>query len=281
MPVYDQKYRSWKGRLMPYPRTWWVIAKTHIRLRWKRGVIALLILAAFPFLMKALQILAMARLEDYDFLAQFARELEIDARFFRDFLQGQSFWFILMIILTGAGLIANDQKYKASQLYFSKPVTRWDYLGGKFLTVGFYGGLITVGPALLLYTMHLVLAESGAFFRSFFWIPFAILAFGLIALLIFGGLILVLSALVSSRSAGIFFFAILLFPDIIRAILSGVPEIGLISIGANIKQVGAVIFGLPKPYDYSAWLAGGALLFLFLLCLAILKRRIKPSEVVT
>jgi len=281
MPIYDQNYRPWKGRLMPYPRAWWVIAKTHIRLRWKRGVIALLIFAAFPFLMKALQILAMARLDDYDFLNQFARDLEIDAGFFRDFLLGQSFWFILMIILTGAGLIANDHKYKANQLYFSKPVTYWDYMAGKFLTVGFYGGTITLAPALLLFGMKLVLAENSEFIKSFFWVPFSILGFGLIALLIFGTLMLVLSALVSARSAGIFFFAILIFPDIIRAILSGVPEIGLISIGANVKQVGAVLFGLSAPYHYSAWLAGGALLVIFVLCLAILRWRIRPSEVVT
>jgi len=281
MPVYDQNYRAWKGHLMPFPRAWWVIAKTHIRLRWKRGVIALLILAAFPFLMRALQILAVARMEDYQFLQQFAKNLEIDAAFFKDFLFGQSFWFILMIILTGAGIIANDQKYKASQLYFSKPVTYWDYITGKFITVSFYSGIITFIPAILLFFMQLVLAENNTFIQSFFWIPFAIAGFGIIALLVFGSLILALSAMVSGRSAGIFFFALLLFPDIIRAIIPSVPEIGLISVSANIKQVGSVIFGLPKPYDYSTWLAGIALLVTFLICMGILRWRVKPSEVVT
>lgn len=281
MPVYEQNYRPWKGRLIPYPRYWWVIAKTHIRLRWKRGVIALLILAAFLFLIRALQILAMTRLENMDFFAQIANNLEINAKFFRDFLQEQAFWFILMIILTGAALIANDHKYKANQLYFSKPVTYWDYILGKFITVAFYGGIITIVPALILFIMQVLLAENAEFIKSFFWIPFAILGYGLIALLVFGSLILALSAMVSGRSSGIFFFAILIFPEIVRSIMSRVPEVGLLSIGANIKQVGAVIFGLPRPYNYSPWAAGLMLLFTFLVCLFLLRWRIRPSEVVT
>ena len=281
MPVYEQNYRPWKGHLLPYPRAWWVIARTHIRLRWKRGVIALLILASFPFLIRAIQILAMTRLSDMNFFAQLAGNLQIDAEFFRNFIQGQSFLFILMIILTGAGLIADDQKYKANQLYFSKPMTYWDYIVGKFLTVVFYGGIITVIPALLLFFMQLLLSENMAFFKAYFWVPFAIIGFGSIALCIFGGLILSLSALVSARSAGIFFFAILLFPEILRSILSSIPELGLISLGASVKQLGAVLFGLRLPYNFSAGAAGGILFILFLICLLVLRWRVRPSEVVT
>lgn len=281
MPVYEQNYRPWKGRLLPYPRAWWIIARTHIRLRWKRGVIALLILASFPFLMRAIQILAMTRLSDMDFFAQLAGNLQIDAEFFRNFMQGQSFLFILMIILTGAGLIADDQKYRANQIYFSKPMTYWDYIGGKFLTVVFYGGIITVIPALLLFFMQLLLSENMAFFKAYFWVPFAILGFGGIALFTFGGLILSLSALISGRSAGIFFFAILLFPEILRSILSRIPEIGLISLGACVRQLGAVLFGLRLPYSFSAWAAGGIIFMFSLIFLLILRWRVRPSEVVT
>ncbi|MBN1780469.1 ABC transporter permease [bacterium] len=281
MPVFDMNYRPWKGRLLPVPRAWYVIAKTHVRLRWKRGVIALLILAAFPFLVRALQILAMTRLQDFDLLSQFAKDLEIDAKFFKDFMLGQSFWFILMIYLTGAGLIANDQKYRANYLYFSKPVTYWDYIAGKFMTVGFFGSVITFVPGLILFLLQVLLAENASFLRSFFWIPFAIIGLGLIALLVFGSLILALSALFSGRSAGIFFFAILLFPDIVRKILSGIPEVGLFSLAANIKQVAAAIFGLELPYEYPVWEAGLVLLGCVLLCLGVLRWRVRPSEVVT
>jgi ABC-type transport system involved in multi-copper enzyme maturation permease subunit len=286
MPVYDQNYRPWKGRLLPYPRPWWVIAKTHIRLRWKRGVITLLILAAFPFLSRIFQILAVTRLADFNVLSDVAKTMEINAAFFCNFMQGnmftgEAFWFVLMIILTGAGIIANDHKYKANQIYFSKPVTCWDYMAGKFMTVAFYGGLITVAPALFLFLLQILLAEDVSFIKIHYWIPLSIIGYGIIGLMVFGSIILALSAMVSNRSAGILFFALLVFPDIIRSILSGAPKVGLISIGANVKQVGAAIFGLDPPYDFSVWAAGAVLLGVVLACLFILRWRIRPSEVIT
>ena len=87
MPVYDQNYRPWKGKLNPIPKTWLVIALTHIRLMWKKGVIILLIFAALPFLFRATQILVMTRVDTLGQiggpLSKLAEGLEINAKFFK------------------------------------------------------------------------------------------------------------------------------------------------------------------------------------------------------
>ncbi len=280
MPIYDQAYKPWEGQLLPNPKAWWIIAKTGIRLMWQKWVIVLLVLSSFPFAVRGVQIYLMNRVGDTSKFGDFADKLEINPGFFEGFLKGQTFLFLLILAIIGAGLIANDRRFKALQIYFSKPLSFWDYLGGKMLVLAFYSALITAVPALLLFIIQLLLSGDPGFLSEYFWIPFSILAIWIIAVLVLGGLILALSASVSHSAAAILFFAILWFSDIIRKILSRLPDIGLASIGADIQQVSAVLFGNPRPHDFSPVGAWIALVLVSGLCILILRLRLRPTEVV-
>jgi len=282
VPIYDQAYKPWEGQLLPKPKAWWVIAKTGIRLMWQKWIIVLLVFSTFPFAVRAVQIYLMNRVGDTS--SQFgdlADKLQIDSGFFEGFLKGQTFLFLLILAIVGAGLIANDRRFKALQIYFSKPLSFWDYLGGKMMILAFYTGLITAVPALLLFLIQFLLSGDPGFLSDYFWIPFSVIAVCLIAVLVLGGLILTLSASVNNSAAAILFFAILWFSDIVRKILSRIPDVGLASIGADIQQVSAVLFGNPRPHDFSPIGAWIALVLVSGGCLLILRLRLRPTEVVT
>jgi len=260
MPIYEEGYHTWHGQLESKPRTWWVITKTGIKLLWKKGMIILLLLASIPFFVRAVQIYLVTRFGEGGEIARALRDFRINPEFFNSFLQGQTFFLVLVLILSGASLIANDRKYKALPIYFSKPVSFWDYVGGKFLIIGFYGCLVTLVPSLLLFLVRVALARDATFLKEYFWIPFSLMGYVVIVLIVLGGLILCLSSAArGTRSAAILFFALLTFPELFRQILSRIPEIGLVSMSADLRQVGSLFFGLDRPYHFSVWLAWIAL----------------------
>jgi len=281
VPIYEETYRSWEGYLEPRPKTWWVIARTGIKLLWKKWMIVLILLASIPFFVRAVQIYLMTRFGDRARIAQAVQEFQINPKFFSEFLLGQSFFLILVLILSGAGLIANDRKFKALPIYFSKPVGFWDYVVGKFLVVAFYGSLVTLVPGLLLFLIRVLLARDTAFIQQYYWIPFSLIGFVILILFTLGGAILALSAVAKgTRSAAILFFAVWAFPDALREILSKVPEVGLVSLHADLMQVGSLFFGLSQPFRFSVWLALVVLAGVILLCVGALRLKVRPTEVV-
>lgn len=289
MPIYEQQYRIWSGNLQEKPKTWWVIARTGIHIVWKKMnkvLWAIFLIASVMFIIRALQIVVMAY-EDRTAVTKLLFEmiqgiegLKINATFFINFLYSRHFLLLLLVIVTGAGLIANDRRFKALQIYFSKPVDFWDYLAGKFLVIVFYGTSISLIPALILFFMQLLVGNDPDFLSSSFWVVFSIIGYTILMLGTLANLMLLLSALVSPGTAAVLFIVIMEITKIFRLILSKIPEFGLISIDANLKQVGALLFGLEPPYPFSPLWALMMLIGLNILCLFILRMRLKPTEVV-
>lgn len=283
MPIYEETYASWHGQLKTRPRTWWIIARTGARLLWKKWMLILLLFGTIPFLISAARIYIMSRFGDQANVSQALQGLglKIDPKFFVDFINGQNFILMLILILAGAGLVVNDRRFNALPIYFSKPVSFWDYVIGKLLIVGFYGSLITLIPGLLLFLIQVLLATDTTFLQQYFWIPLSLIGFVLIKLVVLGGFMLTLSSMAkSTRTAAILFFGLLSFSEILRAILSRIPETGIFSLNADLGQVGAGLFGLNLPYGFSIWLAVSTLAAVILLCYVILRNRVKSTEVV-
>ncbi|MFO7890507.1 MAG: ABC transporter permease subunit [bacterium] len=284
MPIYKETYRNWYGRLKENPLTWWVIGKTGIRLVMRKSkalMILLFIASSIPFFVKAVQIYLVSRVGESSQIMQGLGGLKINTDFFAGFLQGQMFFAILVIILTGAGLIAQERKYKALSVYFSKPVTFWDYVGGKFLVISFYGSLVTLLPGLILFFIKALLSNDLTFLKTYYWIPLSMLAYVIVIITALGGLILALSsAAKGTGSAAVVFIVILMFPDILSKILSRIPEIGIFSIQSSLKQTGAFFFGIELPYDFAVHWGIVMLVGVVVLSYILLQRKIKPTEVI-
>jgi ABC-2 type transport system permease protein len=70
----------------------------------------------------------------------------------------------LVILIFAAALapemLADDRRDNVLALYFSRPLTRWDYLGAKIGAMGILMGTIVLGPPLLLFLGFILNADS-------------------------------------------------------------------------------------------------------------------------
>ena len=281
MPIYEETYRGWEGRLAERPKSWWVIAKAGIRLLWKRGMMLIILLSAIPFVVRAVQIYLLTRFGDNTQVLEAIRGFQVNPAFFMSFLQGQHFFLILVMIIAGAGLIAGDRRLNALPLYFSKPVGFGDYLGGKFLVLFFYGGLVTLVPGLALFILRLLLSRDGTFFAENYWVIFSITGFVILKLTVMGALVLALSSLTrNTRLAAIAFFLVLTFPEMLRRILPKVTSVALLSLNADMTQVGAAVFGENVPYAFPAWQAALLLVISLGVYAVVLRVKVRPTEVI-
>ena len=282
MPIHESTYGSWEGRPLEKPKTWLIIARTGVRLVWKRVVALVLFVATIPFLVRAGQIYLSSRLsEDEDSIIELAQMIEVDETLFMNFMRDQMIVLLVLLAVCGAGLIANDRRFKALSLYFSRPVSFWDYVAGKFLIIFFYGGLVTILPALLLFGLQLLATPKPGFFENYYWVPFAIIAQGVIVLTALGALLLALSSFAkSSRAAIVAFIALITIPAFIAQLLSSIRDIGWISVTRNLRQLSEIIYGQSLPYRYPIWAAVTAWVILVAAAILLLRKRIRPTEVV-
>lgn len=205
MPIHDQGYRRYAGRREPRRRTWWVIARAGIRERVReRRCLALLLLAWAPFAVRAVQIYVAENVSAASFLAP-------GAGTFREFLDQQNLFVFFVTIYAGAGLIANDRRANALQIYLARPVTRLDYVTGKLVTLLVFLTAVTWVPAMLLLALQVMFSASTAFLRSNLFLVPAITVFCAIQVLVSALAMLALSSLSKSRRFAAVMYASLIF----------------------------------------------------------------------
>ena len=72
----------------------------------------------------------------------------------------RSSWSLVILSIVAPPLISRDVRSKAFLLYFSKPISTWEYLLGKLSVALFFVFLITLLPAMLLYAISIVLSPD-------------------------------------------------------------------------------------------------------------------------
>ena len=281
MPIHEEAYVAWEGAVLERPKTWLVIARTGVRLVWRKLLVVVLIFSSVPFIVRAGQIYFASRAGVQSVLEGLGGGMRIDAGFFMSFMNGQVFALLVVVALCGAGLIAGDRRYKALPLYFARPVNFVDYTLGKFLIVAFYGSLITIAPGILLFIMQVLLTAQPGYVSGNYWIPLSVIVSGALALVVLGGVMLAVSAYARGiRSAVVAYFAVAYVPDLVANIMEGFRDIGWISVRRDIRQVTAALFGGENPYEFPVWVGALALVVIVCLCVMLLRMRIKPTEVV-
>jgi ABC-2 type transport system permease protein len=278
MPIHDQGYRRYGGQRAPVGAAWIVIARAGIRsLLAKRLFLGLLLVSWFPFFVRAIQIYAAANLPQAAFLAPTAET-------FREFIGQQDIFVFFVTVYVGAGLIANDRRANALQIYLSKPLTRTEYVFGKLAILMAFLLFVTWLPAVLLLVVQIMFAGNFAFFRNNLYLFPAITLFTFIETLTISAAMLALSSLSkSSRFVGILYAGLLFFTQALYGVLTfvtGGSMISWISLPADLTQIGNVIFRLPPRYE-TPWLVS-FLMILGLIAVAglILERRVRGVEIV-
>ena len=280
MPIHDQGYRRYGGRREAHGRTWWVITRAGIieRLR-ERKFLGLLLVAWLPFLVRTVQLYIAA---NYQQTAQF---LGPTPGLFREFLSQQGIFVFFITMYVGAGLIANDRRANALQIYLSKPLTRVDYVVGKLATLLIFLIFVTWVPGILLLLMQMMFAGNLTFLKANLFLFPAITAYAAVAVTMAAFSMLAISSLSKSRRfvavmyAGLIFFTAAMY-QALRAITSS-RAWAVISPGDVLNVFADVIFRNqntpPIPFPVAllvvALLLGGSVL--------VLERRVRGVEVVT
>lgn len=176
--THTEVYRRFRGTLREHPLRWWPLARATVRTAAKRRL-PLIVLFAPPVIGTVI----------FSFVvhARFSIEagatpaalgggnpgMALMAGMAETLIQVREqiaifhFWMSMFTLLVfawfGAGEIAEDRRLGAHLLYFSRPVTRLDYLVGKFLAVAFWGALAVVVPPLVICAVAAGASPDGAF----------------------------------------------------------------------------------------------------------------------
>ena len=323
MPIHDLGYRSWQGRLDPESVRPLVIASTGVKRtmqsRWLRR---LMFTAMLPALVGALGFFlfeqAMRDPGTFKFFQGFVRSFPpnqhlTDALAFGPgvasaeqiqllrstawsyllltlFRYPQSFLMILVVGIAAPPLISHDVRSRAFLIYFSRPVTRWEYIVGKLGTVAFFLVSIATVPALMLYILAVGLSPSVAVVAETWDLPLRILLASVVLIVPTTSVALMLSSLTTeSRYAGFGWFAMWVLGNVtygvmLAATLSARGQnadthwVSLFSPYHTLGVVQSWVFGLNHESDPVVG-ASCALVIATITSIGILFRRVgKPME---
>src|SRR5438876_6453621 len=159
----------------PRGRAWAVIAASGIRtLIGRRIFLGLLLLSWGQFFVRAVQIYLAANLPQIiagDAVAVASFFAPTPATF-RDFFDKQDLFVFFVTVYVGAGLIANDRRANALQIYLAKPLTRGEYVFGKLAILMTFILMITWLPAMVLLMVQIAFAGNFSFvLKNLFLLP--------------------------------------------------------------------------------------------------------------
>jgi len=288
MTIREKGYSHWDGQLLERRFPWTPITRLGIRLAFRKKYFRFIFFGSLvPAVVFLVGFYISERLEDFQFMLQGSRRiLEVNPAYFKTYLSSDFLLFMIVMILvvSGAGLISDDLKHNSLQLYFARPLTKAGYLIGKASVVVFFLLLLTLVPALLFIVFKLLFAGDFRFLAAFPWLPLSVIGYSLFLTFFFCAYTLLLSCLSKNRRyVSILIFAIYLFSDILFGFFYETykkPGFALFSLKANLQQVGAWFFRLKPAYGIPWQWSFLILLALGVSAVFVLNRKIRGVEVV-
>jgi ABC-2 type transport system permease protein len=280
VPIYDQSYRPYRGAFSSHATRWWTIARTGVVQLLSKRVFLIIALAITvgPILVGGSIIWANHRFPEQ-------RLFPTDAEFFRKLMEFQSIWFLVLGIYPGTGLISNDLKGNAIQLYLSKPLTKLDYVAGKFAILATFTLGVTLVPGLGLFALELGFSSDLKFISAFWWVPLGIAAYAALTSLTWGLIVLGLSSMSkNSRYVGILLISLSLFSGAVATIASGIfnsSSLIVLSVSEDLKLLTYLFLGGHSEWGDHAFGAAFILLALAAGAAMILRSKVRAVEVVT
>ena len=278
MPIHDQGYRRYKGIRTPRGHAWAVITTAGLRTFFSRRVfIGLLLFSWLPFIVRTVQFYAAA---NFPQMAAIAPTPET----FRQFLDQQAPFVFFVSVYVGAGLIANDRRANALQIYLSKPLTRVEYVLGKMAILMTFLLMVTWLPAMVLLLAQVSFAGSFKFLLDNLYLIPAITLFSFVEVTMVSAAMLALSSLSNnSRFVGILYAGLIFFSDAFAGVMRAVTadsSLSWLSFGNNLAQLGDAMFRVPLRYSTPWPVSLMMVVALLLLSAVVLDRRVRGVEVI-
>ena len=283
MAIHEQNYVRYEGALSP-GRAALTIARASLRTYWAmtRTKIVLLILWLMPLV--ALIAVFIEYAVTNSSLGEMSGELMSapGAGPVTWFIQISAFSLALLMMASGCGVISDDLRYKTFQLYFSKPLSRFEYGLGKFLGLFALGSLITLLPGLLVGGLRVIFAMRSPFGAEVAKQTGLGLAIMAAMTAIFCAVVMGLSALTEhTRYVVLSWLGLLLVPSLLSTIIGLATEqsdmASLVSITGNLWLASQITL-LGHEVDFPAFVPFAILALLGALGLGALWRRISKLE---
>lgn len=213
-----------------------------------------------------------------------AEFLVVDANFFIIFMNTQASFAIVLAALVGPGLIAPDLSNGALPLYFSRPLSRTEYVVARMLVIVGLLSLVTWVPGVMLFIMQAGMAGWSWFAAN--WTMGAAIFFGFMLWALLVGLVaLASSAYVKWRIVGgalvlAVFFVLAGATELVNAVLR-VRWAAAFNPALAMNQIWRSMLGaeaLPGPGALQSLMAIGLMVALLLL---VLERKLRPVQVVS
>jgi len=286
MAIYRRGYQRYDGvltgrlaRLLVLPKFAWQ------RLLEQRLVVVILVIAmfwpvacgAFVYVSNQAELLQSFGADSLEFLT-------IDSRFFLVFMNAQAVFAIILAAFVGPGLIAPDLANGALPLYFSRPLTRVEYVVARMLVLVGALSLVTWIPGVLVFLMQSGMA-GWSWLAENWRMGAGILAGFFLWVFLVGLVAMACSAYVKWRivAGGLVFgvfFVLAGASELTNAVLR-VEWAAAFNPARAMNQVWHAMLGaepLPGPSALQCLLAMAVLVILLLF---VLERRLRPVEVVS
>ncbi len=307
MVIHDRSYARWEGERDKPVRGVWVIldrgVTTGLAQIFKRKFFGqMLSFAAFGPMLFALGALYIAfylqaNTEQYGDMGRELAEsglLELvtpTPDTIWGFFTAVQMWVCLVLcVLVGTGLVAEDRRTNALELYLSRPLTVAQYVLGKLSIMALFLALVTVLPVGIILLVQAFLtgmqADSVAHLADLGWR--ALLAGG-VQIGVLSLLVVTASALCSrARNAAIVWIAFVVVFEILLPVMLREEflssSVNLVSLYWNVSRCMAFILGNEAelarypdlPVSWSAMVLAGW----GLLCMLLTLRRVRPVEIV-
>lgn len=289
MPIHDQGYRRYGGSKAPRGHAWTVITRAGLRFfLGKRIFLGLLLAGWLRFIFEAGRIYLATNVSQIaaNLPPAGSSLLAVTSETFHDMIDS---WFVNLVVFiitvyVGAGLIANDRRVNALQVYLSKPLTRAEYVFGKLAILMTFLLFVTWIPAMGLLIVQVVFAGSLTFLGHNLYLVPAITVHAFLQATALSMAMLALSSLSNSaRYVAMLYAGIVFFSSAIYNVLYGITRnssLSWVSFSASLEQVGKAIFRLPLKYTTPWPVSLLMVLALIGVSALILERRVRGVEVV-
>jgi len=190
--IADLSYRGYDGPLKTHVLRWWPVAKTELRLALrKRAFWVVSILCAFPYLVVGAQLYFQSLVPGG--LGTLMAGQSFASRFYNAY-SGALFQVFLMALIVGAPTIASDNQANALQILLAKPITKLDYVVGKWAGVFLILAFVSMVPGLMLYLFCLGAFANQGFMEQAGLLLVQVLGAGIIPPVVHASLVVGISA---------------------------------------------------------------------------------------
>jgi ABC-type transport system involved in multi-copper enzyme maturation permease subunit len=291
-------YRPFTGSLREHPRRWLTIGASSFRQGLKRKIPALLLFTpvAIGCVIACFRVYFRFQLLSGDLvdinspgaagITMMVTETlgDVVTNIFT-YTQGMSFFLLMIVAWYGAGLIADDRRLGAHLLYFSRPISRLDYLFGKGAGAFAFGFLALTLPCLLVCFVATLTSPDWSFIVEEWRSILKVILFSGIWVSTVTVLVLTISSLVGRKShALIGIIGTIVLSSGVSAVLAGLFKenaFSLLDLFENFERLGEWMFDRwDSDREVTIGQTLAALGGLWGACLLILWVRIRRLEVV-